>query len=109
MQRIVLYLIASVHQHICTLAHLHISTSAHQFSVASNVMFVFISLEMGQLAFASSTSSSNLLLSRPGTVALTTRWLLVTTPFSSVTVALVSILPGVKPAPDTRKLSFMVK
>lgn len=76
---------------------------------ASMVILVFSSLEIGQFASASFANSANFSASRPGTLAFTSRWLSTIAPFSKVMVHLVSMLPGVRPAPEMMKLSFMVK
>src|SRR5438046_587304 len=70
---------------------------------------MFNALETGQLAFASSAHSWNLLSVIPGTLAFTVSSELLITPSSNDTTEVVSIDSGVKPAAPNTKLNFMVK
>src|SRR4051812_1859195 len=74
----------------------------HASSLASIVIFVLRSLEIGHPALALFAAVSNFALSAPGILAVTSKWTDVTVKpasvFSSVTAAVVRILSAVMPA-----------
>src|SRR5687767_12103450 len=81
----------------------------HYANEASSVISIFNALLTGQVVLASSAHSLNFSSLIPGMLAFSTRWELLITPSSRLTVEVTSRESGVKPAPPRIKLNFMAK